>query len=66
MNLLINGKQKEFSQDTTVDEVISTLGIIPETIVVELNQSLLQPEAYGERRLKEGDKLELIRFVGGG
>lgn len=66
MNLIINGKQKEFPEKSTIADIITHLGIPLETVVVELNKSIIQPETYGNQYLKEEDKLEIIRFVGGG
>ncbi len=66
MKIFINGKQKEFPSNTTIEDIIHSLNAIPETFVVELNQSIIQPEAYKKSCLVEGDTLELIRFVGGG
>ncbi len=66
MKIFINGKQKEFPSNTTIKDIIHSLNAIPETFVVELNQSIIPPEAYNKSCLVEGDTLELIRFVGGG
>ncbi len=66
MNLIINGKPKEVATETTVSDILQELGINSDSVVVELNQSILPPEKFGEQYLKEEDKLEVIRFVGGG
>lgn len=66
MNLIINGKPKEYTATCTVADVLQELGISSDTVVVELNQSILQPETFSEQLLKDEDKLEIIRFVGGG
>ncbi len=66
MKIIINGKQKEFPSNTTIEEIINSLDCIPETFVVELNQSIIPPDTYRKSCLVEGDTLEIIRFVGGG
>ncbi len=66
MKISINGKQKDFPSNTTVHDIIDSLDCIPETFVVELNQSIIPPETYNTSCLVEEDTLEIIRFVGGG
>lgn len=65
MKLVVNGKGREVS-GATVLALISELGLDPKTVVVEHNGVLLRREELERRELREGDKLELVRFVGGG
>jgi thiamine biosynthesis protein ThiS len=65
MNVLINGRKQTLSPDATIIRLLDELKIDPAAIVVELNGKILQPEAY-PNGLSEGDRLEFIRFVGGG
>ena len=64
MKLVVNGKGREVS-GATVLALISELGLDPKTVVVEHNGVLLRREELERRELREGDKLELVRFVGG-
>jgi thiamine biosynthesis protein ThiS len=66
MNIFINGEQKTVSSSMTIAQILETYMIVPETIVVELNENIVQPDAYAGSSLAEGDRLEFIRFVGGG
>jgi sulfur carrier protein len=66
MNLILNGKSREFPSPSTVADLLKELHISTDTVVVELNHSILEPKSFGEQLLKESDKLEIIRFVGGG
>jgi sulfur carrier protein len=36
------------------------------SVVAEINNSIIQPDQYSRLTLKDGDQVELIRFVGGG
>jgi thiamine biosynthesis protein ThiS len=66
MNLFINGEQKTVESGITIARILDSYKIIPATIVVELNEIIAQPETYDNMCLTEGDRLEFIRFVGGG
>jgi len=66
MIIQLNGKNKEISSDTTIAGLLDELKLAPASVVIELNQTILRPEELADRVLKEGDTLELIRFVGGG
>lgn len=67
MRLLVNGRDEEFPRENaTVWELLQHKGILPETVVVELNGTVLKRENWGEAFLKDGDRVEILRFVGGG
>jgi thiamine biosynthesis protein ThiS len=66
MNIEINGEQKTASVGITIALLLETYKIVPATIVVELNNVIVKPDTYTSSCLSEGDKLEFIRFVGGG
>lgn len=50
----------------TVQELLHDLKLHPATVVVELNEEILDRERLSEVRVKDGDQLELVHFVGGG
>ena len=66
MRIILNGKQKELDGLETILELLTTLSLKPETVVVELNNKIIQPDSYEAQRLTEEDRVEIIRFVGGG
>lgn len=66
MKITLNGNPKVIPSDTTIGELLGTLQIPPDTVVVELNTIIIQPESYDGTTLSADDRLELIRFVGGG
>lgn len=65
MRLKLNGKEREVAEVRTVEELIASLGI-HRMIVVEHNGTILRREEYPERRLDDGDTLEIVHMVGGG
>jgi len=66
MNLTVNGNIKSFQNISTVTDLLKTLQLPPETVVVELNTIIIPPDAYNSAKLAENDQVEIIRFVGGG
>ena len=69
MKLQINGEQREFANAAlpfTLAALIETLGMKPDRVAVELNRDIVSRAQWQETALKEGDKLEVVQFVGGG
>jgi thiamine biosynthesis protein ThiS len=66
LKLLVNGEQRECAPSISLEELIQSLGLRRETIVAEVNQSVVQTDRRAGLRLAEGDQVELIQFVGGG
>lgn len=65
MKIVVNGAERE-SDAANVAALLLSLRIDPSTVVVEHNGALLRREALDRCALREGDRLELVRFVGGG
>ena len=66
MNIILNGQTKALDNIATLSELLRDLSLKPETVVIELNTKIIQPDAYNEQKLKEADSVEIIRFDGGG
>lgn len=66
MKLIINGEERAFADVTNVAELIEKLGIKGDRVAVELNREIVPRAQWLESSLKDGDKLEIVHFVGGG
>jgi thiamine biosynthesis protein ThiS len=66
MNLVINGEEKSFSDSLTIADLIANLSLKPDRIAVELNREIVSRQNWPATRLKNGDRLEIVHFVGGG
>lgn len=70
MNTLkINGKEKEFSQDqmpANLGELLDSLKVDQATVVAEIDGNIIERKNFASTTLTSGQKIELIRFVGGG
>ena len=67
MRIQINGEQREFPQSSlSLDELIDTLSLAPQRIAVEVNKAIVRRNDWATTRLKDGDQIEIVHFVGGG
>lgn len=67
--LTINGEQKEFAEDSfprTGAQLIALLGLNAEAVVAEVDGTIIARAAFAAYPLHDGQRLELVRFVGGG
>ena len=66
MTLHINGEQRDFPDGLTVAALVGQLGMKPDRVAVELNLEIVPRAQWETTSLKNGDKLEVVHFVGGG
>jgi thiamine biosynthesis protein ThiS len=66
MRLIINGQERELSEALSLASLIDQLGIKSDRVAVELNLDIIPKSNWSSTTLKDGDKLEIVHFVGGG
>lgn len=66
MRLIVNGNPVDAGEGVTLAGLMEHLKLDPNTVVAELNGEIIPREEYPNRTLQAEDKLELVRFVGGG
>ena len=69
MKIRVNGEEKfinNSNKEFTLTETLSQLGYNSNTIIVELNNLIVNNESWQENKVKDGDKLEIVSIVGGG
>lgn len=66
MQLFINGEARTFSGVETLGILIEQLGMKSDRVAVELNREIVPRAGWSETALHEGDRLEIVHFVGGG
>lgn len=69
LTVILNGQSKRIEGLTagaTLTDAIAALGLKPDRIAVERNGEIVGRGGWGDARLDEGDKLEIVHFVGGG
>jgi len=69
MKLHINGDQRAFADipnPLTLAALVEVLGMKADRVAVELNRDIVPRDHWAETVLNEGDRLEIVHFVGGG
>ena len=66
MTLTINGEQKAMSGVSTVAALVAQLGLDARKVAVEHNLEIVPRSAYGQTALADGDRIEIVHFIGGG
>lgn len=66
ISIEINGETKAIDADTSISKLLETLGITGTKVAVERNLEIVPKSAYDETAIQDGDKLEIVHFVGGG
>jgi sulfur carrier protein len=69
MKLQVNGDEREFDapgDSLALAALIEILGMKSDRVAVELNREIVPRDCWSDTLLKEGDRLEIVHFVGGG
>lgn len=66
MRLQVNGEPREFDAPMTVSSLVETLGLDARKVAIERNLEIVPRSAYALTMVAEGDRLEIVNFVGGG
>ena len=69
MKIKVNGEERKIDlmqENALLSETLESMGYKQNTIVVELNDLIVNSKKWDEVRLKDGDNLEIVSIVGGG
>ncbi|MCL6482161.1 MAG: sulfur carrier protein ThiS [Firmicutes bacterium] len=66
MKVIINGESQQLPEGLTVATLLEHLGLKPERVAIERNQEILPRHRWAKTRVAEGDRYEIVHFVGGG
>ena len=69
MKIKVNGEEKKIDinqENALLSSVLNSMGYNSNTIVVELNNSIINSMKWGKVKIKDGDNLEIVSIVGGG
>ena len=66
IKIFINGDLKKFPQETNIVFVLESLNISSKHIAIEINENLVFRSNWQETNLKDGDKVEIVKAIGGG
>lgn len=66
MTLTINGETRSFENLSTLSTLVDALNLKGDRVAVELNREIVSRAQWEATPIKDGDKLEIVHFVGGG
>lgn len=66
MQIHVNGEPRDYAAGLTIADLLSHLDIRGDRVAVELNLEILDRGQFPTRTLKDGDRVEIISFIGGG
>ena len=66
MKLQLNGEPRDFPDGLTLAALVEHLGMKADRVAAELNLEIVARTKWQDTILKDGDKLEIVHFVGGG
>jgi thiamine biosynthesis protein ThiS len=66
LKVIVNGQDRDVADRAVVADLISLLDLKPERVAVELNRKILRRVEWADTALSDGDRVEIVHFVGGG
>lgn len=66
MKVVVNGEEREVPEGATIAGLLESMELEPGAVVVERNREIVSRDDVDGVVLEEGDRLEIVRFVGGG
>lgn len=66
MKLRVNGQERELPDALTVAELLLLLEVRAEGVAVAVDRQIVPRSTFAERRLAEGEQVDVLRAVGGG
>jgi sulfur carrier protein len=66
MQIFLNGESREVDAGTSLEALVRTLADDPRGIAIERNLEIVPKAEHASTVLDDGDRLEVVQFVGGG
>jgi thiamine biosynthesis protein ThiS len=66
MKLTINGEDRTLPSAGSLDALVEQLGMKSDRVAIELNREIVPRDRWPQTSLQDGDRLEIVHFVGGG
>ena len=66
MRIYVNGEQRDLAPTSSVATLLQSMRLSGQRIAVEVNEEIIPRSRYPEHRLQEGDRVEIVRAIGGG
>ena len=66
MHIRVNGEDREIVRSVTLDDLLAELSLPKERVAIELNHHVVRRDRWPETLVADGDRIEIVHFVGGG
>ena len=66
LEIQVNGEMREFPVGLTVEGLVLALDLQPSRVAIELNRNVVRRNEWAATTLRQGDRVEIVHFVGGG
>lgn len=66
MTLTLNGEAHAFDGPPSLQALVASLGLDPRKVAVERNLEIVPRSLYGQTPIADGDRIEIVHFIGGG
>ena len=66
MKIILNGEERVLEDSSTLAQLVDQLGMKPDRVAIERNRLIVARSEWPTTQLAEGDRLEIVHFVGGG
>ena len=66
MRITINGESRDVIDEPSLQELVASLTLPGERLAIELNREVVRRAEWSRTKLQEGDRVEIVHFVGGG
>jgi len=66
VEITLNGQSRQIADGTTIARLLEQLNLSTPYVAVEVNLQVLPRQRHAEQRLAQGDRVEIVTFVGGG
>ncbi|AAK23856.1 sulfur carrier protein ThiS [Caulobacter vibrioides] len=66
MRLLLNGEERDVAGVVTIADLVTMLGLDARKVAVERNLEIAPRSSYADTALADGDRIEIVTFIGGG
>ncbi|MFY8143553.1 MAG: sulfur carrier protein ThiS [Caulobacter sp.] len=66
MRLLLNGEERDVAGVVTIADLVAMLGLDARKVAVERNLEIAPRSTYADTALADGDRIEIVTFIGGG
>ncbi|PYS92055.1 MAG: thiamine biosynthesis protein ThiS [Acidobacteria bacterium] len=66
MEITLNGESKKIESEVTLDRLLDLFSLPRQRVAIELNRTVVRRNDWPETTVNEGDRIEIVHFVGGG